>query len=218
MTDTQIANGALYEALSKAQAEFSPILKTKTAKAGSFTYNYADIADVLHTVLPVLSKHGIAVIQMTETDEANVMFVRTRLAHKSGQSVESVYPVASINADHQKMGGALTYARRYALTAMIGVAAEDDLDGANAGTVDKQRKSKALSRDGYAELQTEVDACSTLDELAVLWRSSAFQTEFKKLPLDWQQTLTDHKEELKASLADSRASVAPNFDRLETAQ
>jgi len=125
-------------ALAKAQGEFPKIAKNKiadlkgiskrTGKEYSMKYSYADIADVLAALLPVLSKHNIALIQPTEIDDRG-MTIHTRIVHSSGQWMGSVYPVCAINGDHQIMGSAITYARRYAACSLIGVAADDDLDG-----------------------------------------------------------------------------------------
>lgn len=134
----------LFEALAAAQAELGNPNKTRTAKVKGETktgakfeyeYKYADIADVLNDARPVLAKHGLCVVQATGI-EGQAVLIRTRLGHASGQWLESEYPVAAINGDHQKMGAALTYSRRYALCALIGVAAEEDVDGQGA---DEQR-------------------------------------------------------------------------------
>jgi hypothetical protein len=136
-------------ALAAAQGEFPKIGKNKqasvkgVAKASgreySIGYNYADIADVISAIAPVLSKHGIAYIQPTVLTD-NGMLVCTRIMHKSGQWIESDYPVSGITGDHQKMGGALTYARRYSLSTMIGVAAEEDVDGECAADMPPPRR------------------------------------------------------------------------------
>jgi len=128
-------------ALAMAQGEFPKIAKNKHAsvngvskasgKEYSIGYNYADIADVISAIAPVLSKHGIAFIQPTVMMDSG-MFVCTRLIHKSGQWIESLYPVCGVSGDHQKMGGALTYARRYSLCSSVGVAADEDVDGEGA--------------------------------------------------------------------------------------
>ena len=129
-------------ALAKAQVELENPAKTKTAKVKGvskktgkdfeMSYTYADIGDVLASARPILAKHGISITQVP-MPRANMMMLVTRLSH-AGQWIEGDYPVCQIAADHQQMGSALTYARRYALTAMIGVAAEDDDDGANAAS------------------------------------------------------------------------------------
>lgn len=128
---TMTTNTALYEALAAAQAELKNPSKTKKADTGKYTYNYADIGDVLEACLPVLSKHGLSVMQPTVVRDGAVILI-TRLAHISGQTVESEYPVCSINGNHQAMGSAMTYARRYALTSLIGITAVDDTDGKDA--------------------------------------------------------------------------------------
>lgn len=141
MFRTSEAINEIATALAAAQGEFKPVPKTRqgkiegeskgTGKAFSFSYAYADIADVLSNVIPVLSKHGLAVIQPTMMD-GGVLTIVTRIVHASGQWFESDYPVCSIQGDHKKMGGALTYSRRYALCSMIGVAPDEDIDGDGA--------------------------------------------------------------------------------------
>lgn len=99
-----------------------------------YDYKYADIADVLKGALPVLSKHGIAVTQATSVVEGTMQLITT-LHHTSGETLSSQYPVCAIGGgDHQEMGKALTYARRYAFCPMIGIAAEEDIDAKPEGT------------------------------------------------------------------------------------
>ncbi len=136
----------LAAALAAAQGEFPIIDKNRTAQLreashgggnGTREYKYADLADVLKGVLPVLSKHKLAVLQPTFV-EAGHIFVKTRLVHASGQWIECEYPVCAINVDHQRMGSALTYAKRYALCALLGVAADEDNDGATTASLSAQ--------------------------------------------------------------------------------
>jgi ERF superfamily len=154
----------LATALAAAQGEFPIIEKNRTAQLkevahgapnGLREYKYADLADVLKGILPVLSKHKLAVLQPTFV-EAGHIFVRTRLVHASGQWIECEYPVCAVHVDHQRMGSALTYAKRYALCALLGVAADEDNDGATtaslrprvgAGIGDRKNGS---ARDSYA--------------------------------------------------------------------
>lgn len=89
---------------------------------------------------------------------------------------------------------------------------EADFDEAPKAKVKDQRASWEAMRD-------ELDACATVEELAVLWTSRAFQSEFKSLKADWQQQLTDHKDALKdqleaapTPLPTGRAYVAPSFE------
>ncbi len=139
--------GELAKALASAQTELKNPVKKKTAKVGTYSYQYADIAEVLDTVRPILARNGIALTQPTVLAE-DVLVVQTRLTHAaSGQWMTSDYPVCRLNGDHQKMGAAMTYARRYALCSMIGVAADDDRDGEGAAEVSAPQKKSARGPD-----------------------------------------------------------------------
>lgn len=119
-------------ALAAAQGEFKAVAKDKTAKAGQYSYKYSDIADVLEMALPVLSKHKLALVQATDVDSGAII-LRTRVVHASGQWIESGYPVCSASGqNHQQMGGALTYARRYAASSLLGIASDEDTDAQEA--------------------------------------------------------------------------------------
>ena len=120
--------GQLAKALAAAQIELTNPALNKVNP--HFKSKYADLATVLNAVRPTLGKHGIAVMQITETLETAIL-LHTRLIHTSGEWVESTYPVSHIGK-HQEMGAALTYAKRQALSAMVGVAGEDDDDGNEA--------------------------------------------------------------------------------------
>src|SRR6476659_695347 len=130
--------GAIATALAKAQAELENPQKTLTAivhspfpREESRTFRYASLASGLDIVRKTLSKHEVATVQTTELDkEAGVIRLTTVLAHSSGEWLSSewpVCPVAETSAPH-RMGAALTYARRYALFTLVGIAGEDDLD------------------------------------------------------------------------------------------
>ena len=117
----------IFEAFTKAQAEFEPPKKTKKAaafKGGGYTY--ADMAEVLDATRPALAKHGLAVLQPPSMDGSTVT-VETFLIHVSGAYIQFApftMPVGKI--DPQGIGTAVTYCRRYAYAAALGVAAEDD--------------------------------------------------------------------------------------------
>ena len=120
--------GNLAAALAAAQGELPAPKKTKTAKAGQYSYQYADLADVIDVSKAILAKHHLAVSQMpTIFPNGNLVLV-TRLMHKSGESIEAVYPLPS-GGKPQEMGSALTYARRYCYCAILGIAADADDDG-----------------------------------------------------------------------------------------
>lgn len=144
MTDSPVRCSAdcadLYAALAAAQIEIQNPEKTKLNP--HFKNKYADIADGLNAVRPVLAKHGIALLQVTRVD-GEYLLLTTRLAHKSGQWLESDYPVSRVNGiNHQQMGSANTYARRFSLFPLVGVAADEDDDGNTAGQAAAPKRAR----------------------------------------------------------------------------
>lgn len=137
----------LTAALAAAQGELPAIRKDNVAKISpGREYRYADLATVLAAVRPVLSKHGLALVQRTDIREGALVLM-TELRHASGEVIDTLYPVCATGARHQEMGGALTYARRYALCALLGIAADDDDDGATAAETPPVKAAKAPKQD-----------------------------------------------------------------------
>jgi hypothetical protein len=120
------------QALVLAQAHLSDITKGRTANAGQYSYTYADLRDALSTVRPVFGALGLVVTQTASSDENDVV-VWTTILHKSGQYLTTQPIRFPVGKTIQQSGSAITYARRYALMAVCGLATEDD-DGASAGT------------------------------------------------------------------------------------
>jgi hypothetical protein len=124
--------GAIATALAKAQAELSNPEKTLTAtipaRGGERTFRYASLATGLDLVRKCLGQHEIAVVQSTALDQGQIMLT-TLLVHASGEWISSLWPVCpAAEPSAQLKGAALTYARRYALFTLVGIAGEDDLD------------------------------------------------------------------------------------------
>ena len=113
----------LAAALAAAQAEMKNAKLNKTNP--HFKSRYADLAEIRDTVTPALSKHGIAVAHGMDASDNGIVVV-TRLIHASGQWIESRFPIAYDKP--QTMGSAYTYARRYSLSAMCSIAADEDDD------------------------------------------------------------------------------------------
>src|ERR1700682_6184289 len=139
--------GTIAGALAKAQAELTNPEKSLTAtirspfpRESDRTFRYASLSTGLDIVRKALGKHEIATVQTTTIDtEAGLVRLTTVLAHSSGEWVSSdwpVCPVAETAAPH-KMGAALTYARRYSLFTLVGIAGEDDLDAPDLGAAPK---------------------------------------------------------------------------------
>jgi hypothetical protein len=129
---------ALASALAKAQAELINPEKSLTATIrtgrpgdGERSFRYAPLSSGLDIVRKTLGQHEIATLQTTAIDQtAGMVNLTTTLAHASGEWIASDWPVCPIaeTANPQRMGAALTYARRYALFTLVGIAGEDDLD------------------------------------------------------------------------------------------
>jgi hypothetical protein len=177
---------ALASALAKAQAELvnpekSRIATITTGRSGEAerTFRYAPLSSGLDIVRKTLGQHEIATMQTTAIDQASgLVNLTTVLAHASGEWIASDWPVCPIAemASPQRMGAALTYARRYALFTLVGIAGEDDLDAPDlsacapgaGGEVDSWRQQASpLSRErgnGRRRGATKSDAAVVLEE------------------------------------------------------
>ena len=130
--------GAIAGALAKAQSELTNPEKSLVAtirspfpKESDRTFRYASLSSGLDIVRKTLGKYEIATVQTTSIDkDVGLIRLTTVLAHSSGEWVSSDWPVCSVSetAVPHKMGAALTYARRYTLFTLVGIAGEDDLD------------------------------------------------------------------------------------------
>ena len=121
---------AIAKALATAQSE----MKNATINSVNphFKNRYADLAAIRDAVVPALTKSGIAVTQATECDGGG-FWLTTRLSHESGHWMEGTYPLERDKP--QSMGSQMTYARRYALSSMCAISADedDDAEGASKG-------------------------------------------------------------------------------------
>ena len=130
--------GAIAAALAKAQAELTnpekaliATIRAANPREQDQTFRYAALSSGLDIVRKALGGHEIATVQTTAIDkEAGLIRLTTTLAHSSGEWLSSEWPVCPIaeTATPRRMGAALTYARRYALFTLVGIAGEDDLD------------------------------------------------------------------------------------------
>ena len=130
-------------ALAKAQMELTNpekslvgTIRSPFPREADRTFRYAPLSSGLDIVRNSLGRHEIATIQATGIDkEAGLLRLTTVLAHSSGEWISSEWPVCQISdiASAQRMGAALTYARRYALFTLVGIAGEDDLDAPDLG-------------------------------------------------------------------------------------
>jgi ERF superfamily len=135
--------GNISAALAKAQTELTNpekslvgIIRSPFPREADRSFRYAPLSSGLDIIRKSLGRHEIATIQSTDIDrEAGLLRLTTILSHSSGEWISSEWPVCPISdvASAQRMGTALTYARRYALFALVGIAGEDDLDAPDLG-------------------------------------------------------------------------------------
>jgi hypothetical protein len=139
---------SLAAALAKAQAELVNPEKSLVATIradgpgrADQTFRYASLSSGLDIVRKTLGQHEIATVQATAIDQAaGTVNLTTVLAHASGEWIASDWPVCAISetATPHRMGAALTYARRYALFTLVGIAGEDDVDAPDLATPQQQ--------------------------------------------------------------------------------
>ena len=220
----------LYEALRAAQATLPEVGKNRTAKVKGksksgnefeYSYKYADITDVLSAVRPHFAKHGLTILQPTRID-GNALQVATRIVHdKTGQFEESIYPVAAIGADHQALGSALTYARRYALCSMIGLAPDEDVDGQHAAASgaaggqsspstsptrqQQTNASQAKKADVWPRFVEKLRSFTDLDELERWWSDASTQRAVDAMPGLWPEQAAEEYEKKQEALASAGA-------------
>ena len=146
-------------ALAKAQANMGKALKQ--ANNPHFRSKYADLGNVMDACLPALNEAGIAVVQPTGEDEHG-RYVETRLIHgESGESLFCRVPLIVAKNDMQGYGSAVTYARRYGLMTMAGIAPEDDDGNAAAKAAPKQEAPKKISAEQFQEIQALIEITET---------------------------------------------------------
>ena len=154
--------GALAAALAKAQIELvNPekslvaTIREEGARGREQTFRYAPLSSGLEIVRKVLGQHEIATVQTTSIDQgAGLVYLATVLAHSSGEWIASDWPVCPVTdmSSPRRMGAALTYARRYALFALVGIAGEDDLDAPDLQTATSEIGPEGPKANGAGQL------------------------------------------------------------------
>ena len=196
MSETVINDGprkAFFAALAKAQGKIEGAVKDKANPA--FRSKYADLGNVWDAIREHLSANGIGVLQFPDYNaETKCVQVETILTHADGyeRAFKTTVPIAKCDA--HGVGAGFTYARRFALSAAVGVAPEDD-DGNAAAQPSRPEHAAAvssLSKNGngrslYTELQADIDGADSADALAV-W-SDRRKADIATLPDDWRQEL-----------------------------
>ena len=207
---------ALSEALVAAQADIKNAALNKTNP--HFKSKYADLSGIREALLPVFAKHGLTVAQLTDIRDGQLVLV-TRLIHKSGESMDSVFPLVPERQTPQSMGSAITYARRYCLAAIGCISADEDDDGNAANDEAKTTKPAPLYRnpeptqaekDGAEDVKKAVMACKTLAALEELAASASFKGMVADLPNGLGQMVRREWSDRKAWLKSKEQTEASN--------
>lgn len=144
----------IYAALAAAQAEFRPVVKNCVNPA--FGSKYADLQSILDATRPVLNRHGLFLYQRATSSKDGVS-VETCVGHVSGETLSSgvmFVPLVGVKNAAQALGSAETYARRYSLSAFLGVSADEDDDG-NGAELDKQTLTNEMLASALVDVATE---------------------------------------------------------------
>lgn len=191
---------ALAKALSSAQSEIR--YASKGSVNPHFKSRYADLSEVWDACRAALANNKLSITQTTDCS-ADDMYLVTTLMHESGQWIRGVYPVRPVKMDPQGYGSAITYARRYALSAMVGVVADDDDDGNGA----------SRNRPSVRQVQPSVQHAAKDDpRLTTILNAYAAATDEATVEKVREQAMGMHKEaafsnEDKTKLAAAKAEA-----------
>lgn len=162
----------IYAALAAAQMQMGKAVKDSTNLG--FKSKYADLASVMDACMGALNANGIAVYQPTIDEDGN-RYVKTILAHVSGETLECRVPLIVQKNDMQGYGSAVTYARRYGIMGMAGIAPEDDDGNAAAKaapvTEDRPAKPKADPSKDAGEARAYLAGAADLQDLIARWNN-----------------------------------------------
>ena len=186
----------LATALAAAQAEMANPRFDKVNPG--FRSKYASLAAVRDAVVPVLSRHGIAVVQNLTSTEGGIACT-TLLLHKSGQQIQCTLALPANKQDAQGLGSAATYARRYLLMAMTGVVGDEDDDGNAASKPPHPAMAAGVQGPDYSVQEKALRECSTLGSLQSTW---------KALSAAERRALSSVKDQVKAEIEMAEAQAA----------
>lgn len=144
----------LAKALVEAQKEMPEVPKKATANYG----NYATLDDLISKTRPVLNEHGLSIQQFPHVSELGAPVLRTIIRHTSGETEQADTPLFLQKQDMQALGAAITYARRYAWGAVLGIASEHDDDAQSISNGAKPAETEERPRDAHGYAESRADA------------------------------------------------------------
>jgi len=158
----------LFGALAKAQSEmemakeenYNPFFKSK----------YANLKEIVKASRPYLARNGLSVIQRVLPNGNGQFYLSTRLAHLSGQWIDSKMPITPPKSDIQSLGSYISYLRRYTYAAIVGVvSSDDDDDGEKAMDRTEQQKTLPLSKEEIQEIENLLEKLPEEREKVLKW-------------------------------------------------
>jgi hypothetical protein len=140
--------------------------KVQMKSGGNYGYKYADLADTIQTVRPILAKHGLVVMQNACTNNPEFVLISTTILHTSGEWLRFEPLALPSGRTAQETGSAISYGRRYHLQACLGLATEDD-DGASAGQRTSAPRTRQTPSSGTTTPPKAPSAPRTPEERAI---------------------------------------------------
>ena len=181
----------LIKSLSAFQNE-CPIIHKDTK---GHNYTYADLPQIFSTINPLMKKHGLCFSQLLENDG-----LRTILFHvESGEQLESFTPIPKIKLgamnDYQSFGSGVTYFRRYAISSMLGLVTDKDIDatGVQVPVKEASKPSVSISASELGEVKKLLDECTHVDHLKEIWDD--IKAPYQSLPII-KELFTNRKQQL----------------------
>lgn len=158
---------SLQDALRQLQAQLPVLVKGETGKAEKdgrtvYTWKYADLAKISQVLLPVLASYGLCFLSLPTLNDDGKFVLRYQLMHTSGETEGGDWPLGGTTP--QARGSEVTYARRYALCAVTGVAPEQDDDDALAAQIAARRREEASEADTAARALVALRNRATAEE------------------------------------------------------
>lgn len=195
-----VAHKGIFHALAAAQAQMGKAIKDSTNPA--FRSRYADLASVMDACLPALNANGVAVYQPTIDDDTG-RFVETILAHESGETIRCRVPLIVQKNDMQGYGSAVTYARRYGLMCMAGIAPEDDDGNAAAKAAPVVERPINISADQFVQLMGMIESTASDPAKLAQWLGVKMLEDLNVQ--QWERAMTQLRKKLAKGADDAAA-------------
>lgn len=195
---------SLYQAIIAVQGAVENVTRDTQGQVGNQKYKYATLDAVLNMLRPLLKENGLAVVQSVHGPN-----LHTTICHESGETMEcGLYPLGN-HEKPQERGSALTYARRYTLTSIFGIAQEDD-DGAAASNAPVKRvfPSAAKRKDWEGKLTKLIENSPSIEDLRGVWdEHMPILLELKSSSDDYERVSYEHLEKLKNQAKETLSSL-----------